>query len=191
MLLAADVKPRAAADTMVPPAGGGHAVGTCAWTSRVVSWTHPVCWARDGRLLPRCRRADGAGTYQAGAGERVNIVWGWVYASLAARRHAGGLDIDAPVLANVWARLADGYASFEACRCRGPTGRAAPPPQPYTNWQHRSRRCSCQHSLPQMTASRVVPQSLRSDGQLSGAAPQCHADLRSALHRQGSEPDLT
>jgi hypothetical protein len=57
-----------------------------------------------------------AGTYQAGAGERVNIVLGWLYASLAARRHAGGLDIDAPVLANVWARLADGYAAFEKCR---------------------------------------------------------------------------
>lgn len=55
--------------------------------------------------------------YQTGAGERVNIVIGWIYASLAARRHAGGLAMDAPVLANVWARLADGYASFEQCRC--------------------------------------------------------------------------
>lgn len=60
---------------------------------------------------------DDTGTYQAGAGERVNIVLGWIYASLAARRHAGGLNIDAPVLANVWARFADGYASFEQCRC--------------------------------------------------------------------------
>ena len=41
---------------------------------------------------------------------------GWLYGSLAARRHTGGLDIDAPVLANVWARLADGYAAFEKCR---------------------------------------------------------------------------
>lgn len=41
---------------------------------------------------------------------------GWMYASLATRRHAGGLNIDAPVLANVWSRLADGYSSFETCR---------------------------------------------------------------------------
>ena len=45
------------------------------------------------------------------------MVLGWLYASLAARRHAGGLAMDAPVLANVWARLADGYAAFETCRC--------------------------------------------------------------------------
>jgi hypothetical protein len=90
--------------------------GTCACLTYVQSRSYEQCWARDGRLSSHCWLADGAGTYQAGAGERVNIVLGWLYASLAARRHAGGLDIDAPVLANVWARLADGYASFEACR---------------------------------------------------------------------------
>ena len=58
-----------------------------------------------------------AGDYCAGAGERVNVVLGWIYARLSARRHAGGLAIDAPVLANVWARLADGYQAFEQCRC--------------------------------------------------------------------------
>jgi len=57
-----------------------------------------------------------SGIYIAGAGERVNVVSGWLYSLLTARRHAGGLNIDAPVLANVWTRLADGYNSFEQCR---------------------------------------------------------------------------
>lgn len=59
---------------------------------------------------------ESAGVYHPGPGERVNVVLGWIYASLSARRHAGGLAIDAPVLANVWSRLADGYQAFEQCR---------------------------------------------------------------------------
>ena len=51
------------------------------------------------------------------------MVAGWLYSLLAARRHAGGLAMDAPVLASVWNRLADGYQAFEACRC----GNSAPP----------------------------------------------------------------
>lgn len=49
----------------------------------------------------------------------MNMVAGWLYSLLAARRRAGGLAMDAPVLASVWNRLADGYQAFEACRCGG------------------------------------------------------------------------
>lgn len=62
---------------------------------------------------------NGAPAAPAGAGERVNMVAGWLYSLLAARRRAGGLAMDAPVLASVWNRLADGYQAFEACRCGG------------------------------------------------------------------------
>lgn len=56
------------------------------------------------------------GAYMAGPGERVNIVKGWLYSLLAKRRNAGGLAMDAPVLANVWARISEGYHGFEQCR---------------------------------------------------------------------------
>lgn len=64
--------------------------------------------------LVSCTNSNGA--YIAGPGERVNIVKGWLYTLLAKRRQAGGLAMDAPVLANVWARISEGYLCFEQCR---------------------------------------------------------------------------
>ena len=57
-----------------------------------------------------------AGMYVPGATERVAATYTWLHQVLQERVTSGGLAVSAPVLANMYRSLTEGYRAFQSCR---------------------------------------------------------------------------
>ena len=54
--------------------------------------------------------------YVPGAAERVAATYTWLQQVLQERATDGGLGVPAPVLANMYRSLTEGYRAFQSCR---------------------------------------------------------------------------